>query len=161
MKEQIYKSKRGAVHYWLNDEFDQFSVTLVFLHGLTADHTLFDKQVEHFKDSYNLLVWDAPAHGCSGPYTDFTYPNAVDDLKHILDEHHIEQCVMIGQSMGGYIIQTFLKAYPEMVLAFISNAMRILALPNGVLPTSLSFLEATWNLYPQISQSALARNWNM
>ena len=37
-------------------------LTLVFLPSLTADHTLFDKQIEYFENKYNILVWDAQGH---------------------------------------------------------------------------------------------------
>ena len=36
---------------------------LVFLPGLTADHRLFEKQVEHFIGKAHLFVWDPPSHG--------------------------------------------------------------------------------------------------
>lgn len=94
--------------------------TLVFLHGLTADHRLFDKQVAYFKSRNNLIVWDAPAHGRSRPYDEFTYVNAAEDLKGILDENGIASAVLIGQSMGGYVTQSFLLRYPQMVSAFVS-----------------------------------------
>lgn len=120
MQERIYNGSRGNVHYWITEKFDAESRTLVFLHGLSANHTLFDKQVEYFNGKYNLLVWDAPAHSASRPYSDFTYPSAAEDLKGILDENGIESAVMIGQSMGGYVIQSFLLRYPKRVTAFIS-----------------------------------------
>lgn len=47
----------------------QEETALVFLPGLTADHRLFDKQVAHFKDKCRVLVWDAPAHGASWPFS--------------------------------------------------------------------------------------------
>lgn len=118
MIEKSLKTVRGTVYYWQNKRLPDRD-TLVFLHGLTADHTLFDKQIDFFSQGYNILLWDAPAHGKSRPYTDFTYPNAAQDLKQILDENSIYSAVMIGQSMGGYIIQSFLLRYPEMVKAFI------------------------------------------
>ena len=30
---------------------------------MTADHRLFDKQVEYFEGKYNIIVWDAPVIG--------------------------------------------------------------------------------------------------
>ena len=39
-----------------------------FLPGLTADHRLFDKQIQYFKNRYNVIVWDAPAHASSWPF---------------------------------------------------------------------------------------------
>lgn len=119
MIEKELITERGTVHYWRSDAFLSDRATLVFLHGLTADHTLFDKQVEYFSPDYNILVWDAPAHGKSRPYRDFTYPNAAENLKKIFEENNIETPIMIGQSMGGFITQSFLIRYPHMVKAFV------------------------------------------
>jgi pimeloyl-ACP methyl ester carboxylesterase len=44
----------------------------VFLPGLTADHRLFDKQVAYFEGKNNVLVWDAPGHAASWPFS-FTF----------------------------------------------------------------------------------------
>ena len=55
------------IHYWANVP-DPDAVTLVFLPGLTADHRLFDKQIQHFENKYNVVVWDAPAHASSWPF---------------------------------------------------------------------------------------------
>lgn len=92
---------------------------MVFLHGLSADHTLFDKQVAHFAARCTLILWDAPAHALSRPYEDFSYANLAKDLKEILDAEGISKAVFVGQSMGGYVTQAFIKRYPEYVSAFI------------------------------------------
>ena len=42
MKEKIYKTALGDIHYWINI-MEEEAVTLVFLPGLTADHRLFEK----------------------------------------------------------------------------------------------------------------------
>ena len=60
MLEKTYKTPLGTIHYWIHF-IDADIATLVFLPGLTADHRLFDKQIEYFKDKYNVFVWDAPA----------------------------------------------------------------------------------------------------
>jgi len=45
---------------------------LVLVHGVSQDHRIFDRQVEHFIDRYRLLLIDLPGHGVSsalpGPY---------------------------------------------------------------------------------------------
>lgn len=119
MKEQQLHTKRGDVWYWTSEIFSENKKTMVLLHGLTADHTLFDKQIPCFEEKYNIIIWDAPAHGKSRPYMDFTYPNAAADLKQILDDNGVTSAIMIGQSMGGYVIQSFILRYPEMVEAFV------------------------------------------
>ena len=61
MKESTYQTPCGTIHYW-SSILRLDTTTLVFLPGLTADHRLFDKQVEYFDGKYNIIVWDAPAH---------------------------------------------------------------------------------------------------
>ena len=56
MEEKVYSTPFGNIHYWINI-IDKNKVTLVFLPGLTADHRLFDKQVEYFENKYNVFVF--------------------------------------------------------------------------------------------------------
>lgn len=118
MEEMILHTEKGEVHYWYHDAGAED--TMVFLHGLTANHHLFDRQVEFFQKDYNCLVWDAPAHGASRPYIGFSYPDAAEVLYRILNRHKIEKPILIGQSMGGYVVQSFLGKHPGRVKAFVS-----------------------------------------
>ena len=52
MKEKTYQTPCGTIHYWVSVSHPD-EITLVFLPGLTADHRLFDKQIQHFKEKYN------------------------------------------------------------------------------------------------------------
>ena len=110
----------GNIVYWKSDTFDISRDTLFFLHGLTANHTMFEQQFSAFEDTCNIIAWDAPAHGESRPYLDFTYENASNGIKKILDECRISNVVLIGQSMGGFIAQAFICRYPETAKAFVS-----------------------------------------
>ena len=67
MVEKTYQTPCGTIHYWTNVSHPD-EITLVFLPGLTADHRLFDKQIQHFKEKYNVVVWDAPAHALHGRF---------------------------------------------------------------------------------------------
>ena len=67
LKESTYQTPCGTIHYW-SSILSLDTTTLVFLPGLTADHRLFDKQVEYFDGKYNIIVWDAPAHASSWPF---------------------------------------------------------------------------------------------
>ena len=49
MKEKTYQTPCGTIHYWVSVSHPD-EITLVFLPGLTADHRLFDKQIQHFKE---------------------------------------------------------------------------------------------------------------
>lgn len=119
MTEKSVTAASGNVVYYASDDWDSCKSTIVFLHGLTGDHTMFERQFEYFKDKYNIIAWDAPAHGKSRPFEDFTYGKAAEALKQILDETGVTSAVLVGQSMGGFISQSFIKRYPERVRAFI------------------------------------------
>ena len=87
---------------------------LIFLPGLTADHRLFDKQIEYFKDKYRVLVWDAPGHASSYPFClDFTLFDLATWLDEIFVKERIENPILIGQSMGGYVGQVYAQLFPE------------------------------------------------
>lgn len=94
---------------------------LVFLPGLSADHRLFERQTEHFAQSWNCLVWDPPAHGESRPFgLDFTMGNLAEYLHQILEKEGIARCVLIGQSFGGYVAQAFIARYSGVASGFVS-----------------------------------------
>ena len=54
LKESTYQTPCGTIHYW-SSILSLDTTTLIFLPGLTADHRLFDKQVEHFVENIILL----------------------------------------------------------------------------------------------------------
>lgn len=81
---------------------------------------MFDKQVHYFSNRFNIITWDAPAHGKSRPFTEFTYEKAANAVKNIFDAEGIRKAVFVGQSMGGFVAQSVIKRYPELVSAFVS-----------------------------------------
>jgi pimeloyl-ACP methyl ester carboxylesterase len=114
------KSINGVVHYWINRNINKDAKCIVFTHGLTANHSMFEKQVEYFKTKYSVITWDVPLHGLSRPYNDFSYNKAAIELKTILDKERMKKVILIGMSMGGYPSQEFASLYPDMVEGFIA-----------------------------------------
>lgn len=120
MKQKTIKSKNGIVHYWIGGSQRKNSTCIVFNHGMTADHSMFDQQIDYFIEEYRVITWDIPLHGESRPYKNFTYSNVVKELNEILKKEDIEKVILVGQSMGGYICQEFARYYPEKIEAFIA-----------------------------------------
>ncbi|MBR3106695.1 MAG: alpha/beta hydrolase [Clostridia bacterium] len=121
MKECVYQTPCGNIHYWISKNADCGDLQLVFLPGLTADHRLFDKQIAFFEGKYPVFVWDAPGHAASWPF-DFTF-NLMDKarwLDEILQREGFQEPVIIGQSMGGYVGQAYAQQFPEELKGFIS-----------------------------------------
>lgn len=121
MKERIYETPNGSIHYWINEQRLPAEKTLIFLPGLTADHRLFEKQLDYFSGKYNLLVWDAPGHGASWPFRlDFTLADKAKWLDEIIRQEKLENCVIVGQSMGGYLGQAYMELFPGKLRGFVS-----------------------------------------
>ncbi|MGI6235888.1 MAG: alpha/beta fold hydrolase [Christensenellales bacterium] len=120
MKEKIYNTGLGSIHYWVN-YIDPVKPSLIFLPGLTVDHRLFDRQIEHFKGRYNVFVWDAPGHGLSWPFKfDYDLMDMAKWLYSILEQEEMPKPLIIGHSMGGHLGQTFAELYPDVLKGFIS-----------------------------------------
>ncbi|MGL6107789.1 alpha/beta fold hydrolase [Romboutsia sp.] len=66
MEKKYIKNERGKVIYWINN--NNSNKTIMFTHGVTADHTLFDKQLDFWCKEYTVITWDMPLHGESRPY---------------------------------------------------------------------------------------------
>ena len=151
MIEKTYETSSGVIHYWTNDMYASAKRALIFLPGLTADHRLFDKQIEYFKDKYRVLVWDAPGHASSYPFClDFTLFDLATWLDEIFVKERIENPIVIGQSMGGYVGQVYAQLFPEKLKGLVMidspslqrkyyTAMELWLLKN---------MEAIYRIYP-------------
>ncbi|MEA4919777.1 MAG: alpha/beta hydrolase [Clostridiaceae bacterium] len=111
---------RGTVYYWISRAQNSKARCIMFTHGLTADHTMFEKQVEYYQKHYTVITWDVPLHGRSYPYSHFSYENCALDMLEILDREQIHKTVLLGMSMGGYPSQEFAARFPERVDGFIA-----------------------------------------
>ncbi|MEM9381592.1 MAG: alpha/beta hydrolase [Planctomycetota bacterium] len=112
MEHRIHRCPSGDIHYWVGGGGGS---TVVFTHGATADHGLFDGQVPHFAQRRRVLVWDVPMHGRSRPFEGFTLDGAARELLAILDAEGIECAHHVGQSMGGYVCQFIARDHPRRV----------------------------------------------
>ena len=151
MIEKIYETPSGIIHYWINDAVESSQSTLIFLPGLTADHRLFEKQIKYFKDTYRVLVWDAPGHASSYPFRlDFTLFDLASWLDRIFVKERIKNPILIGQSMGGYVGQVYAQLFPEKLKGLVTidspslqrkyyTAMELWFLKN---------MEAIYRIYP-------------
>ena len=121
MNEQIHQTPCGPIHYRVDGTAERSAPQLVFLPGLTADHRLFDKQIEYFEGKFPVFVWDAPGHAASWPFTfDFDLADKAKWLDEILTREGFTQPVIIGQSMGGYVGQMYAQLFPEKLRGFVS-----------------------------------------
>ena len=121
MNERSFETKNGTIKYWIGDTGSKKGPELVFLPGLTADHRLFDKQIEYFEGKYRIFVWNAPGHADSSPFQmTFSLEDEARWLNEILEKEGFNEPVIIGQSMGGYLGQMFIALFPDKLKGFIA-----------------------------------------
>ena len=117
MQQAILECKKGSVYYWYTN-IDFTKRTVFLLHGLTANHAMFDKQIEFLSGKYNVIVWDAPAHGKSRPYSNFSYEDAVAVMLHILNKLYIVYiysfCISVYKTVDGNTIQFIAEFWLKM-----------------------------------------------
>lgn len=119
MQHKTILAQGGTVHYWISKK-GRAADCIVFTHGLTADHTMFEKQADYFSGRYAIILWDVPMHGLSRPYQQFSYRDTAEILYRILQKESIEKIFLVGMSMGGYPSQHFADRYPWMVKGFVA-----------------------------------------
>ena len=156
--QKSFDTGAGTVVYWVDAAAESGKPWLVFLPGLTADHTLFDAQMAHFAGKANCLVWDAPAHGESRPHPlDFTMDDLARILHDIMESEGVEHPILVGQSLGGYISQAFIDLYSGKAAGFIS--IDSAPLKRKYYPTwEVKFLRHTKGMYLSIPWTLL-RPW--
>jgi 3-oxoadipate enol-lactonase len=94
---------------------------IVFIHGLTTDHTLFGAQREPFSKSYTFIAYDVRGYGKSERAYEPPYGLDVQvaDLRALLPALGFDRAILVGFSMGGIISQQFAVRYPDMVDALV------------------------------------------
>jgi len=117
MEHKTYTNNRGIVHYWTEGDGN---IGLIFTHGATMDHGLFEYQCNKFDQKYKVIVWDVPCHGLSRPYRDYSLQHCADDLYSIIIAEKIQKANLVGQSMGGYISQIAAADHPELITSVIT-----------------------------------------
>jgi 3-oxoadipate enol-lactonase len=93
--------------------------TLVFLHGIGADHRAFDDQLKHFARGGRAIAWDMPGYGQSPPLERMTFPGLADALAALLDARDVERAVVVGHSMGGMVAQEFVARHADRAAALV------------------------------------------
>lgn len=91
---------------------------IVLLHGLAEDGEIWKQQEAFLDDRYRLIIPDLPGSGSSELTDDVSMEAMADSVKAILDAEAIEETIMIGHSMGGYVTLAFAEKYGGMLKAF-------------------------------------------
>ena len=101
-----------TLHY--RDEGREHIPTLVLLHGYMQSLDIWSSYILSYMRTMRVLTIDLPGHGYSEIFDDVhTMDFMAEAVKAVLDDAGVEQCVMVGHSMGGYVALAFAEAYPH------------------------------------------------
>jgi len=91
--------------------------SIVLIHGFCENHTCFNSIGSSLSKQYKVICPDLPGFGASECIENSSMEMFVDCLKELLDHLNINNCVMLGHSMGGYVTLAFAKKYPQHLYA--------------------------------------------
>ena len=88
---------------------------VIILHGIFGISDNWVTIGRKIAEKFSVYILDLRNHGQS-PHSDtFNYVAMMDDLNEFIEEHELEDPIIIGHSMGGKVAMYFALEYPEMV----------------------------------------------
>jgi pimeloyl-ACP methyl ester carboxylesterase len=88
---------------------------MIILHGLFGISDNWQSLAKRFGKHFHVFVPDQRNHGRS-PHSDiFTYEVLTEDLKEFIEDHEIDNCHILGHSMGGKTGMRFAMEFPDHV----------------------------------------------
>jgi len=92
---------------------------LVILHGLFGMLDNWRGLARHWAERYTVTLVDLRNHGRSFHAPEMDYDLMAADVAGFLEEQDIDQCYLIGHSMGGKVAMQTALSYPDLVLKLI------------------------------------------
>ena len=97
-------------------------VPVILIHGFAETNAIWKNQTKYLSNYCTLIIPDLPGSGesllpdLSGKK--LTIEELAESVFSIIKNENIEQCIMLGHSMGGYITLAFAEKYPGTLKAF-------------------------------------------
>lgn len=118
LQQKWLQTANGKICYYLAKQFGD-RPTVIFLHGLSANHTTWKAIFEKFRDfNLNYLAPDLRGHGHSDKSKKrrlYKFSVFTDDLKQIIEKENLSKIVLVGYSFGGSIALDYAIKYPTTV----------------------------------------------
>ncbi|QNA45771.1 alpha/beta fold hydrolase [Lacibacter sediminis] len=115
----MLQKKLGGNHslsYFITGKGNQ---SIILIHGFGEDSRIWKYQVDYLQNDYRLFIPDLPGTGQSAIGTgELSMESMAAMIKQMMDAEKIDQCIMLGHSMGGYVTLAFAELYPEHLTAF-------------------------------------------
>lgn len=110
----LYKEKKICYHI-----SGDGALSIMLVHGFGEDGTIWNKQVEALSKKYKIIIPDLPGSGTSA-YNDslLNIEDFAEVLLAVMADAKIDNTIMLGHSMGGYITLAFAEKYANKLKGF-------------------------------------------
>lgn len=88
---------------------------LIILHGLFGSLDNWMSLAKYWSENYEVWLVDQRNHGKSPHDDEFSYVAMKNDLKFFLEEHNIQNPILLGHSMGGKTVMEFAVNHSELL----------------------------------------------
>ncbi|MEI8073497.1 MAG: alpha/beta hydrolase [Bacteroidota bacterium] len=147
------------VHY--RDEGNRSdSLPIVFIHGTAASLFTWDSTVTILKDKKRIIRFDLPAFALTGPNPEKDY--SIEYYTHFVDSFltrlQVNQCILVGNSLGGNIAWSYTIAHTEKVSKLVlvdAGGMRSSVQPKGAIGFKIAQIPVLNNIVKYITPKAL------
>jgi pimeloyl-ACP methyl ester carboxylesterase len=114
-KSQFISFKNSTVFYRVRGE----GKAVVLIHGFAEDGSVWNETTKKLQDHFKVIVPDIPGSGKSAILENGASEISIDDYAEaiiaVLKNESINNCTVIGHSMGGYIALAIAEKYPEIL----------------------------------------------
>ncbi|REJ76933.1 MAG: alpha/beta fold hydrolase [Acidobacteria bacterium] len=117
-----FLQRPDGVRLFFESHGDPAAPTILLSHGFSATSRMWIPQVEALSRDHHLILWDLRGHGRSSYPEDpalYGHDLCVEDMAALLDEHGVEQAIVGGLSLGGFLSLAFHAAHPGRVAALL------------------------------------------
>jgi len=88
---------------------------LLILHGFLGMSDNWKTLGNKYAENFEVHLIDQRNHGRSFHSEEFSYDLMVNDLKKYIDTHKLENCILLGHSMGGKTAMQFAITHPQLI----------------------------------------------
>src|SRR4051812_5674235 len=95
-------------------EYGEGAQPMIILHGLFGQSDNWNTLAKRFSENgFRVFTIDQRNHGLS-PHSDiWTYDAMADDLMEFIEDHQLQDPILLGHSMGGKAVMFFQLKYPN------------------------------------------------
>lgn len=115
MKDHFFEL-RGI--YYRTNTFQSERQTVVFVHGLSGSSSAWFPYEKELESTFNILSFDLRGHGKSNKphsYEEYKIDDFADDLYELIEHLKLEKFVLLGHSLGAFVVLAFLRKHQEKV----------------------------------------------